>query len=42
VGIEHTGLVAGNPVIHRWLLETLRSGEVSPHSHGGHGGHRDR
>jgi myo-inositol-1(or 4)-monophosphatase len=23
VGIEHTGLVAGNPVIHRWLLETI-------------------
>ena len=42
VGIEHTGLVAGNPAIHRWLLETLRSGEVSPQSHGGHGGHRDR
>jgi myo-inositol-1(or 4)-monophosphatase len=27
VGIEHTGLVAGNPVIHRWLLETVGSGE---------------
>jgi myo-inositol-1(or 4)-monophosphatase len=26
VGIEHTGLVAGNPGIHRWLLETLGSG----------------
>ena len=24
VGIEHTGLVAGNPVIHRWLLDTLQ------------------
>ena len=23
VGIEHTGLVAGNPVIHAWLLDTL-------------------
>ncbi len=23
VGIEHTGLVAGNPVIHRWLLEAV-------------------
>jgi myo-inositol-1(or 4)-monophosphatase len=23
VGIEHTGLVAGNPAIHAWLLETL-------------------
>ena len=26
VGVEHTGLVAGNPVIHRWLLEMLGSG----------------
>ena len=26
VGIEHTGLVAGNPVIQRWLLETVGSG----------------
>jgi myo-inositol-1(or 4)-monophosphatase len=26
VGIEHTGLVAGNPVIHRWLLETVGTG----------------
>jgi myo-inositol-1(or 4)-monophosphatase len=25
VGIEHTGVVAGNPAIHAWLLETLRS-----------------
>jgi myo-inositol-1(or 4)-monophosphatase len=25
VGIGHTGLVAGNPAIHRWLLETLTS-----------------
>jgi myo-inositol-1(or 4)-monophosphatase len=24
IGIEHTGVVAGNPVIHHWLLETLR------------------
>ncbi len=23
VGVEHTGLVAGNPAIHRWLLETF-------------------
>ena len=23
VGIEHTGLVAGNSVIHRWLLEAV-------------------
>jgi myo-inositol-1(or 4)-monophosphatase len=41
VAIKHTGLVAGNPVIHRWLLETLNSGEASPQSHGGHRGHRD-
>ena len=26
VGIEHTGLVTGNPAIHRWLLETVASG----------------
>jgi myo-inositol-1(or 4)-monophosphatase len=26
VGIEHTGLVAGNPLIQRWLLETVGSG----------------
>jgi hypothetical protein len=24
IGIEHTGVVAGNPVIHQWLLATLR------------------
>jgi myo-inositol-1(or 4)-monophosphatase len=23
IGIEHTGVVAGNPAIHEWLLETL-------------------
>jgi myo-inositol-1(or 4)-monophosphatase len=27
VGIEHTGVVAGNPAIHEWLLATLSSGE---------------
>ncbi|HTG50770.1 MAG TPA: inositol monophosphatase family protein [Gemmatimonadales bacterium] len=27
VGIEHTGLVAGNPEIHRWLLKTVAVGE---------------
>jgi myo-inositol-1(or 4)-monophosphatase len=26
VGIEHTAVVAGNPVIHAWLLEMLGSG----------------
>jgi myo-inositol-1(or 4)-monophosphatase len=29
VGIEHTGLVAGNPMIHAWLLETLGSSAAS-------------
>jgi myo-inositol-1(or 4)-monophosphatase len=24
IGIEHTGVVAGNPAIHHWLLRTLR------------------
>jgi myo-inositol-1(or 4)-monophosphatase len=24
IGIEHTGVVAGNPTIHEWLIETLR------------------
>jgi myo-inositol-1(or 4)-monophosphatase len=23
IGIEHTGVVAGNPFIHEWLIETL-------------------
>ena len=26
LGIEHTGVVAGNPVIHDWLLKTLATG----------------
>ena len=26
IGIEHTGVVAGNPAIHSWLLEILKSG----------------
>jgi myo-inositol-1(or 4)-monophosphatase len=25
LGIEHSGVVAGNPSIHRWLLQTLRA-----------------
>ena len=25
IGIEHTGVVAGNPAIHAWLLETLNA-----------------
>ena len=25
IGIEHTGLIAGNPVIHEWLLTTLKA-----------------
>ena len=24
IGAEHTGLVAGNPAMHAWLLETVR------------------
>jgi fructose-1,6-bisphosphatase/inositol monophosphatase family enzyme len=24
IGIEHTGVVAGNPTIHEWLLKILR------------------
>ena len=24
VGVEHTGVVAGNPAMHAWLLEVLR------------------
>jgi myo-inositol-1(or 4)-monophosphatase len=27
IGVEHTGVVAGNPAIHEWLLATFRSGE---------------
>jgi myo-inositol-1(or 4)-monophosphatase len=26
LGIEHGGVVAGNPAIHGWLLKTLRAG----------------
>ena len=32
VGIEHTGLVVGNPVIHGWLLDMLSS-DGSPRRH---------
>ena len=27
VGVEHTGVVAGNPAMHAWLLEMLSAGE---------------
>jgi myo-inositol-1(or 4)-monophosphatase len=27
IGIEHTGVVAGNPRLHEWLLDILSSGE---------------
>jgi myo-inositol-1(or 4)-monophosphatase len=27
IGIEHTAVVAGNPAIHRWLLDTLSDGQ---------------
>jgi myo-inositol-1(or 4)-monophosphatase len=30
IGIEHTGVVAGNPDIHDWLLTTLRTPSVAP------------
>jgi myo-inositol-1(or 4)-monophosphatase len=30
IGIEHTGVVAGNPVIHAWLIEVLSSTTDSP------------
>ena len=33
IGIQHTGLVAGNPVIHRWLLDTLASADDASRSH---------
>ena len=42
VDIEHTGLVAGNPVIHAWLLQTLGSAEHSPQRQGEHSGHGAR
>ena len=29
VEIAHTGVVAGNPALHRWLLETLRTAEAA-------------
>jgi myo-inositol-1(or 4)-monophosphatase len=38
VGVEHTPVVAGNPEIHRWLLDILNSGENSPRKHGMHEG----
>jgi hypothetical protein len=25
IGVEHTSVVAGNPELHAWLIETLRS-----------------
>jgi len=36
LGIEHTELVAGNPVIHEWLLEVLSSSGHSPRRHEEH------
>ena len=40
IGIQHTGLVAGNPVIHRWLLDTLASADDASRSHPGDGERR--
>jgi myo-inositol-1(or 4)-monophosphatase len=31
IGVEHTSVVAGNPVIHAWLIETLGASETNPH-----------
>ena len=39
VGIEHTGLVAGNPAIHAWLLDTIGSVGASSQRHGDQGDH---
>jgi myo-inositol-1(or 4)-monophosphatase len=36
LGIEHSGVVAGNPFMHEWLLELLSSDADSPRSHEGH------
>jgi myo-inositol-1(or 4)-monophosphatase len=38
VGIEHSGIVAGNPVMHEWLLEVLSSDASSRRRHEGHEG----
>jgi myo-inositol-1(or 4)-monophosphatase len=39
LGLEHSGVVAGNPVMHEWLLDVLSSDAISPRSHEGHEGH---
>ena len=31
IGVEHTSLVAGNPVIHAWLIETFSASVVNCH-----------
>jgi myo-inositol-1(or 4)-monophosphatase len=38
LGIEHSGVVAGNPVMHEWLLELLSSDANSPRRHEDHEG----
>lgn len=40
IGIEHSGVVAGNPFMHEWLLELLSSDASSPRGHEGHEGVR--
>ena len=40
IGIEHTGIVAGNPAIHAWLLEILGSRKDSPRRPEGHEDHK--
>lgn len=37
VGVEHTPLVAGNPAIHRWLLDTIDSAAAASPGQRGHG-----
>jgi len=41
VGIEHTGVVAGNPFMHEWLLELLSSNHDTPQRHREHREHRE-
>jgi fructose-1,6-bisphosphatase/inositol monophosphatase family enzyme len=36
IGVEHSAVVAGNPAIHAWLLDVVRSVKVSEPRHRGH------
>jgi myo-inositol-1(or 4)-monophosphatase len=42
VGIEHSGVVAGNPVMHEWLLGVLSSGGDTPQRRRGHRAHGEK